>query len=52
MMSEFVRRAMRVATAVLVGGLGWTRQAGDGVLRNWAGANTWAVDLVFGGFDD
>ena len=28
----------------------WTQQAGDGVLRNWAGANAWATALVFGGF--
>ena len=30
----------------------WTRQAGDGVLRTWADANTWAANLVFAGFDD
>ena len=30
----------------------WTRQAGDGVLRNLAEANAWAAALVFGGFDD
>jgi len=24
----------------------WTRQAGDGVVRNWADANTWAAGLV------
>ncbi len=30
----------------------WTRQAGDGVARNWADANAWAAGLVFGGFSD
>lgn len=30
----------------------WTQTAGDGVLRNWADANTWAADLDFGGFSD
>ena len=30
----------------------WTRQAGDGVARNWPTANAWAAALVFGGFDD
>ena len=30
----------------------WTRQAGDGVLRDWAAANAWAAGLVFGGKDD
>lgn len=30
----------------------WTRQAGDGVLRNWADSVAWANDLAFAGFDD
>lgn len=30
----------------------WTQTAGDGVVRNWADANTWAANLVFGGFSD
>jgi PEP-CTERM motif-containing protein len=30
----------------------WTRQGGDGVLRNWAAAEAWAAALVLGGFDD
>lgn len=30
----------------------WTQTAGDGVTRDWADANTWAADLVFGGFSD
>lgn len=30
----------------------WTRQAGDGVERNWADAKTWAAGLGFAGFND
>jgi len=30
----------------------WTRQAGDGVGRNWANSVAWADALVFGGFSD
>lgn len=30
----------------------WTQTAGDGVLRNWADARTWAASLVYGGFSD
>ena len=30
----------------------WTRQAGDGVTRNWADSAAWANNLVFAGFDD
>jgi hypothetical protein len=30
----------------------WTRQAGDGVLRNWDDSVAWANNLVVAGFDD
>ncbi len=30
----------------------WTRQAGDGVARNWPDSVAWANNLVFAGFDD
>ena len=30
----------------------WTRQAGDGVARDWASSVAWADALVFGGFHD
>ena len=30
----------------------WTRQAGDGDMRNGVAANASAASLVFGGFDD
>ena len=30
----------------------WTRQAGDGVARNWGDSLLWAALLVVGGFDD
>ncbi len=30
----------------------WTRQAGDGVVRNWADSVAWANTLVFAGFND
>jgi uncharacterized protein DUF1566/PEP-CTERM motif-containing protein len=30
----------------------WTRQAGDGVARNWFNSRDWANQLVFAGFDD
>src|SRR5688572_455471 len=30
----------------------WTRQAGDGVLRDWDNSVAWANNLVFAGFDD
>lgn len=30
----------------------WTRQAGDGVVRNWADSVAWANNLEFAGFED
>lgn len=30
----------------------WTRQAGDGAVRNWADSVAWANNLVFADFDD